>query len=110
MDDEKKKCWHFITTGDVPLEQIMGGMYAYRNVIGLDNVFVNDIDMTWFFRQVAAKTVVYENADKRLALFPYSTNSYLVISRYNYTVLFEYPNVGDTITKKALTEKEYVRK
>ena len=107
VKEEMSLTQRFLTTRDVSLEQIMGAMYACKDEITSDIVFVGNVDMTSLFQKVKEKTIVLENEDKRLALFPCDEDSYLVIGCYNYTVMWEYPNVGDMVAKDWLKEHGY---
>lgn len=102
--------FQFFADGEVPVERIMCAMYAYKDIIGSNEVYLGHVNMTALYQNILSYVEQYVGNDVILWVYPISKEKFLILDCY----YLYYDNVSRsvyaqemTISKEELKEKRF---
>ena len=107
--DEPRKLFKFIFDEEVTLEHVMCLMYAYKEVIGDNEVYLREVNVTSLFRKICTDTEMYVGNESLVWVYPVNDHIYLVLHCYYicYTDVYPYIRTEEYMSKRELEELGY---
>ena len=107
--DEPRKLFKFVFDKEVTLEHVMCLMYSYKDIIGDNEVYLREVNVTSLFRKICSDTEMYVGNERIVWVYPVNDHTYLVLHCYyiSYTDVYQYVYAEEFITKEELKELGY---